>query len=92
MRLIIELVFTLRQCHLVTIEQDRSGRVLRYDPQTQQTTVIARDVFYPNGVAVSQDSSFLLLSYTSKSRYYPLVTAPKNSKLLPLPLLFSQCL
>ena len=64
------LVFKRRQCNLVTFEQDKSGRLLKYDPQTQQTTVIARDLFYPNGIAVSQDSSFLLFSYTSKSRYY----------------------
>ncbi|KAG0627086.1 hypothetical protein M758_2G172600 [Ceratodon purpureus] len=57
-----------KQCNLVTFEQDKSGRLLKYDPQTQQTTVIARDLFYPNGIAVSQDSSFLLFSYTSKSR------------------------
>lgn len=58
-----------RQCNLVTFEQDRSGRVLKYDPETRQTTVLARDLFYPNGIAVAQDSSFLLLSFTSKTRY-----------------------
>lgn len=61
-------VSKLSQCNIVTFEQDRSGRVLRYDPKTQQTTVLARELFYPNGIAVSLDSSFMLLSHTSKSR------------------------
>ena len=75
------LVFKLSQCNLVTFEQDRSGRLLKYDPQTQKTTVLARDLFYPNGIAVSQDSAFLLLSLTSKSRYLmfnPLLTSTPN--------------
>lgn len=57
-----------RQCNLVTFEQDRSGRMMKYDPNTQKTTVLARDLFYPNGIAVSLDSSFLLMSFTSKTR------------------------
>ncbi len=59
-----------RQCNLLTIEQDRTGRLLKYEPSTQQTTVLAQNVYYPNGVAVAKDSTFLLVSLTSKSRYF----------------------
>ncbi|CAM6049337.1 unnamed protein product [Sphagnum compactum] len=57
-----------RQCNLLTFEQDRTGRLLKYEPSTQQTTVLAQNVYYPNGVAVAKDSTFLLVSLTSKSR------------------------
>lgn len=57
-----------RQCNFVTFEQDRSGRLLKYEPGTQQTTVLARGLYYPNGIAISQDNTFLLLSLTSKVR------------------------
>ncbi len=59
-----------RQCNLLTFEQDRTGRLLKYEPSTQQTTVLAQNVYYPNGVAVAKDSTFLLVSLTSKSRYF----------------------
>ncbi|CAK9235301.1 unnamed protein product [Sphagnum troendelagicum] len=57
-----------RQCNLLIFEQERTGRLLKYEPSTQQTTVLAKDLYYPNGVAVAKDSTFLLVSLTSKSR------------------------
>jgi sugar lactone lactonase YvrE len=57
----------------LTFEQERTGRLLKYEPSTQQTTVLAKDLYYPNGVAVAKDSTFLLVSLTSKSRFIQLL-------------------
>jgi len=45
-----------------------NGRVLKYDPQTKKTTTLISDLYFANGVALSQDESFLLVAETWKSR------------------------
>ena len=37
-----------------------SGRLLKYDPNTKETTVLLRDLQFPNGVSLSKDKSFFL--------------------------------
>ncbi|XP_072990976.1 protein STRICTOSIDINE SYNTHASE-LIKE 3 [Typha latifolia] len=39
-----------------------SGRVLRYNPLTKETTVLLRNLQFPNGVSMSKDGSFFLFS------------------------------
>ncbi|TKY48711.1 STRICTOSIDINE SYNTHASE 3 [Spatholobus suberectus] len=39
-----------------------SGRVLKYDPATKETTVLLRDVQFPNGISLSKDGSFFVFS------------------------------
>jgi len=41
---------------------DNSGSLLRYDPSTNQTTVLLSNLAVPSGVAVSKDGSFVLVS------------------------------
>jgi len=41
---------------------DSSGSLLRYDPSTNQTTVLLSNLAMPSGVAVSKDGSFVLVS------------------------------
>ncbi|KAL3501330.1 hypothetical protein ACH5RR_035779 [Cinchona calisaya] len=41
---------------------DTSGRLLKYDPKTRQRTVVLRGLSGPNGVAVSKDGTFVLVS------------------------------
>ncbi|KAL3511167.1 hypothetical protein ACH5RR_030568 [Cinchona calisaya] len=41
---------------------DTSGRLLKYDPKTGQRTVVLRGLSGPNGVAVSKDGTFVLIS------------------------------
>lgn len=45
-----------------------TGRLLSYSPQTGETRVLATDVFYANGVALSRDESYLLLAETGALR------------------------
>ncbi|KAM7268772.1 hypothetical protein ACFE04_010938 [Oxalis oulophora] len=41
---------------------DTTGRVLRYNPNTRDVTVLVRNLSNPSGVAVSGDSSFIIFS------------------------------
>lgn len=49
-------------------EHRPNGRLLAYDPRTRQTSVILSGLYFANGVAVSRDQSFVLLSETGKYR------------------------
>jgi Strictosidine synthase len=40
----------------------RTGRLLEYNPKTNQVSVLARGLWFPKGVAVDKDESFVLLS------------------------------
>ena len=45
-----------------------SGRLLQYDPSTDEITVLARDLYFGNGVAVAEDESYLVYVETFHSR------------------------
>lgn len=47
---------------------DDSGRVLKYDPNTKKTTVLVRNLQFPNGVSLSKDGSFLVFCEGSIGR------------------------
>jgi sugar lactone lactonase YvrE len=44
------------------------GRLLRYDPRTKSTEVLLDDLYFANGVALSQDESFVLINETYRYR------------------------
>ncbi|CAI9110514.1 OLC1v1010560C1 [Oldenlandia corymbosa var. corymbosa] len=49
------------------------GRFMSYDPSTKETKVLARDLYFPNGVAVSPDQQFVIFCETPLrkcKRYY----------------------
>lgn len=54
----LQLVFT----------SEPSGRLLKYDPATKETTVLLRNLMFPNGVSLSKDGSFLVLCEGSLGR------------------------
>ncbi|KAK7263488.1 hypothetical protein RJT34_31079 [Clitoria ternatea] len=39
---------------------DDSGKVLKYNPTTEETTVLARNIQFSNGISLSKDGSFLV--------------------------------
>ncbi|MHA6531723.1 SMP-30/gluconolactonase/LRE family protein [Paenibacillus sp. BAC0078] len=43
-------------------ENKPHGRLLKYDPQTKQTTVLLEDLYFANGVALSSDEDFVLVA------------------------------
>ncbi|KAI3746579.1 hypothetical protein L6452_09014 [Arctium lappa] len=53
--------------HLVFSAED-SGRVLKYDPIMKKTTVLLRNIQFPNGVSLSKDGSFFVFCEGSKGR------------------------
>lgn len=44
----------------VVFSGENSGKVLKYDPKTKETTVLLRNVQFPNGLTLSKDGSFFL--------------------------------
>ena len=51
---------TLAASLLEIMESKGTGRVLAYDPRTQQTRIIAKGLVFPNGVAMHPDGSVLV--------------------------------
>ena len=50
------------------LEGQPRGRLLVYDPATATTTTLLDDLYFANGVALSQDESFLLVNETGRYR------------------------
>ncbi|PON47701.1 Strictosidine synthase [Trema orientale] len=49
---------------------DRTGRLIQYDPRTKKTTVLLRGLAFPDGVALSNDNSFLLLAESTTMKIF----------------------
>jgi sugar lactone lactonase YvrE len=49
-------------------EHRPNGRLLAFDPHTAQTRVVLGELYFANGVAVSPDQSYVLVSETGKYR------------------------
>ncbi|KAJ9691648.1 hypothetical protein PVL29_013750 [Vitis rotundifolia] len=47
---------------------DNTGRLMRYDPKTKKVKVLLKHLFFSNGVALSRNSSFLLVTETNANR------------------------
>ncbi|PUZ60045.1 hypothetical protein GQ55_4G091900 [Panicum hallii var. hallii] len=52
------------QHQMVTATGDSTGRIMRYDPRTNQVTVLQSGVTYPNGIAISADRTHLVVALT----------------------------
>jgi hypothetical protein len=42
----------------------RTGRLLKYVPSTEEVTVLARNLYFPNGIAVDKDEKFIFFVET----------------------------
>ncbi|XXG55056.1 hypothetical protein AAC387_Pa03g2789 [Persea americana] len=60
--------FQRREFMSAIISGDNTGRIMKYDPQSKQTTVLLDGLSFPNGVALSKDGSFLLIAETTSCR------------------------
>ncbi|KAL2895882.1 Protein STRICTOSIDINE SYNTHASE-LIKE 10 [Bienertia sinuspersici] len=47
---------------------DKTGRLIRYNKSTKEATVLVRNLAFANGVALSQDRSFVVVAETSSCR------------------------
>ncbi|KAG6547583.1 hypothetical protein Mapa_011032 [Marchantia paleacea] len=50
------------------LESRPNGRFLKYDPATKVISVVKRDLWFPNGVAVSRDGEFAVIAETTRAR------------------------
>lgn len=60
--------FGLEDYVLDLLENRPNGRLLVYDPANGQTRTLAEGLYFANGVAVSPDASFVLVSETPRYR------------------------
>lgn len=56
--------YSLHEHPLDILEGRPYGRFLSYDPITHQTKVLVRDLYFPNGVAISPDQKFVVFCET----------------------------
>lgn len=57
-----------REFAMAMTSGDNTGRLMKYDPKTKKVKVLLRHLFFANGVAVSQNSSFVLVTETNANR------------------------
>ncbi|KAM7258512.1 hypothetical protein ACFE04_014253 [Oxalis oulophora] len=79
-------IFQRRQYILSFNTRERTGRVLKYDPNSNQVSVLGRGLQFPNGVALSKDKSFLLVAEGGTRR----ILKFQLNQPLPIPQLFLQ--
>lgn len=60
--------FTLPDTVLAVLNQKPDGRLFMYDPNTEKATIEADGLYFPNGVALSQNEDFLVVAETSRYR------------------------
>ncbi|CAN6252959.1 unnamed protein product [Urochloa humidicola] len=52
------------QHEMVTATKDSTGRLMKYDPKTNQVVVLQSGITYPNGLAISADRTHLVVALT----------------------------
>lgn len=73
--------FSQQDYLLDLLEMRPHGRLLRYNPKTRKTEVLLRDLYFPNGVAVSPQGDYVLLNETWKYRILKYwITGPKAGR------------
>jgi sugar lactone lactonase YvrE len=60
--------FGLHEVHTDFLEHGGSGRLLRFDRQQRQTSVLLDGLYFPNGVALGPDEDYLLVNETQTYR------------------------
>lgn len=62
--------FALHDSVMDVLEHGPNGRVLAYDPATNETTLLGEGLRFANGVALSDDEQFLLVAETGRYRLH----------------------
>ncbi len=57
--------FHIEQYKLDFFEHGANGRLLTYDPKSKQTTLLLDNLYFANGVAISENEDFVLVNETS---------------------------
>ncbi|KAH7561328.1 hypothetical protein ACOSQ2_016235 [Xanthoceras sorbifolium] len=61
-------VYQRRNFLQLVFSAEDTGRVLKYDPATKQTTVLVRNLQFPNGLSLSKDKTFFVFCEGSVGR------------------------
>ncbi|XP_037042957.1 adipocyte plasma membrane-associated protein-like [Bradysia coprophila] len=65
----------------IIIEQENSGRLLRFDTDTKQVTVVDAGFVFPNGVQITDDENSVLVCELGKQRILRIfINGPKSGK------------
>ncbi|KAG5555905.1 hypothetical protein RHGRI_006528 [Rhododendron griersonianum] len=68
-----------RRNHIsVIVSGDRTGRLMKYNPQSKETTVLLQNLTFPNGVSLSKDGDFVLVADTTNCRILKLWLEPSS--------------
>lgn len=59
--------YSIEHAFLDMMDGRPHGRFLSYDPSTKQTTVLLKDLYFANGVALSHDQTFVIVCETAMS-------------------------
>ncbi|KAF8036279.1 hypothetical protein BT93_C2104 [Corymbia citriodora subsp. variegata] len=69
-----------RRNYMLSIEKgDKTGRVLKYDPHNKRVTVLLSGLSFPNGLALSKDSSFLVVAKTGNIQLLKIPLSPSKT-------------
>ncbi|KAF5938124.1 hypothetical protein HYC85_025630 [Camellia sinensis] len=49
----------------VIVSGNKTGKLMKYDPKSKETTVLLENLTFPNGVALSKDGYFILIADTT---------------------------
>ncbi|KAG6387678.1 hypothetical protein SASPL_152870 [Salvia splendens] len=60
--------YSIEHAFLDMMDGRPHGRFLSYDPSTKQTTVLLKDLYFANGVALSHDQTFVIVCETAMLR------------------------
>lgn len=60
------------------LEQSATGRVLKYDPETKATSIVAAGLSFANGIALSQDQKTLFVNETGRYRVWKVAVSAEN--------------
>ncbi|MED6122729.1 yls2-like [Stylosanthes scabra] len=74
--------YSLKEFPLDLFEGRPHGRLMSYNPTTKETKVLAHDLYFPNGVAVSPDQQFVIFCETPLlkcKKYY--IEGPKKGSI-----------
>ncbi|XP_047325742.1 protein STRICTOSIDINE SYNTHASE-LIKE 3-like [Impatiens glandulifera] len=63
-------IFQRRNFLQLAFTAENSGRILKYSPSTGETTVLVRNLQFPNGVSLSKDGSFFAFTECSTGRLW----------------------
>jgi sugar lactone lactonase YvrE len=72
--------YTRAQHEMVTKTGDSTGCIMKYDPRTNQVTILQSNVTYPNGIAISADLTHLIVSSTGSCKLLKVwIEGPKKA-------------